>query len=1165
MKADFTRTTFDAAKHFSAVLLQQGRVQVDADWNELVDILHHLDRAARIDEVGSCGAPVAHAGFEISEDGDGGLQIGPGRFYVDGILCEAAGDDPIPLTDQPHLGGAAIPTGAGVYALVLDVHERLITSLENDALREIALGGADHAVRTEVVWQVRAVWLGDLGSDFNCVTAHDSEPYRKLVAGSDGWLQVETTEIPTNDDPCTVPAQAGYRGLENQLYRVEIHDGQVLQRGEWITNHPDDEITYKWSRENGTVVARWLATPKAGTLSLSSVGQDQRRGFEPGQHVELISGDHELRREPGPMRQVAAVEADGVRIDVVGTVPDHETFGAHPRVRRWDGEGGVAEIKEAWRPLELGLQVKFEKSGVYQTGDYWLIPARSITGDVLLPKLPGNPSRSVKLPPMGPTRHYCMLALASCDGAGSWALLEDCRPTFPAATKLETLDHLGGDGQEAMPGRWLPLPVRVGVSNGSYPIEGARVRFTVRPGDGWINTSKAMAGAVADDAKIVTTNGRGEAQVFWRLPVAPPQPGTGQLRVVADLLDPDDNTIHLQVRFAAQLSVASEVWYDNRGCGHLAELPDPVDTVQGALDAFCANHELYYVSGDGQEGLPDQALPVALQARVGNGAWNVPDAVVRFALADPAQGTVEALPGLDVVDRQTTTETVGGTIVTRTTQLRVKTGGDGRIGVRWTLGRRTTVPHQQVIATLLRDDGAGGLAETDMAIAFNGTIARARNTRFDARCGPLRGATTVADALDALCGNHALHYVSGDGQQGRPGRVLPVSLRVRVGNGGWPAQAHVMFEVLATQSYGRHLSLEDAGAVKGTNPAPWGRGRGEVWSDKYVVRTDERGLAQAQWMLGRESRLRAQRVRATLLDADKQPTDQHVIFAASVASIEPRVSAIYQTAAGALSEVSLLEGGAVPVASFFGLRFHDLLVRTPPPQATELDWWSGVEIAIQFVYDDGTLPNAYSWVVFRGVVQPLADGSLIWWLQRPEANTLLDGASFAQMHTFHEVSAAVAASEGGRTVDGRVVLGGAEFAHRREAFAEMLIDGSRAITGREPVLEHTLYRRGSDGRIVLRDPDLLSDLTELSVDPSSLARPHLRRRSRSRRAPGAATPTTAGVAELPEFESLVETQRLMRIQLRPRRFPGRCAENAADFELYFWLDLAAKFLVSHNG
>ena len=39
MKADLTRDTFHPLKHYSRVLMQQGRVQLDADMNEQAAIL----------------------------------------------------------------------------------------------------------------------------------------------------------------------------------------------------------------------------------------------------------------------------------------------------------------------------------------------------------------------------------------------------------------------------------------------------------------------------------------------------------------------------------------------------------------------------------------------------------------------------------------------------------------------------------------------------------------------------------------------------------------------------------------------------------------------------------------------------------------------------------------------------------------------------------------------------------------------------------------------------------------------------------------------------------------------------------------------------------------------------------------------------------------------
>src|SRR2546430_2504911 len=92
MKADLTRSTFRQERHYSGVRMQQGRVQLDADWNEQVDIDTHLDETTRIDVIGRCGMPEDDAGFEVTPAADGSdLLLSSGRAYVDGILCENDG------------------------------------------------------------------------------------------------------------------------------------------------------------------------------------------------------------------------------------------------------------------------------------------------------------------------------------------------------------------------------------------------------------------------------------------------------------------------------------------------------------------------------------------------------------------------------------------------------------------------------------------------------------------------------------------------------------------------------------------------------------------------------------------------------------------------------------------------------------------------------------------------------------------------------------------------------------------------------------------------------------------------------------------------------------------------------------------------------------------
>ena len=78
MKGDFSRQTFDARKHYSGVLMQQGRVQTDADWNEQEAIQRRRTQIESRDVIGRCGAPEDDAGFAVAVSGSK-LTLGAGR------------------------------------------------------------------------------------------------------------------------------------------------------------------------------------------------------------------------------------------------------------------------------------------------------------------------------------------------------------------------------------------------------------------------------------------------------------------------------------------------------------------------------------------------------------------------------------------------------------------------------------------------------------------------------------------------------------------------------------------------------------------------------------------------------------------------------------------------------------------------------------------------------------------------------------------------------------------------------------------------------------------------------------------------------------------------------------------------------------------------------
>src|SRR5690348_12486266 len=100
MKADLSRITFDREKRYTKVIMQQGRVQTDADWNEQQTINQYRLETETQDVIGLCGAPWFDDGFKLSIDGNNALHMSPGRFYVDGILSENDAD--VTYDTQPY-------------------------------------------------------------------------------------------------------------------------------------------------------------------------------------------------------------------------------------------------------------------------------------------------------------------------------------------------------------------------------------------------------------------------------------------------------------------------------------------------------------------------------------------------------------------------------------------------------------------------------------------------------------------------------------------------------------------------------------------------------------------------------------------------------------------------------------------------------------------------------------------------------------------------------------------------------------------------------------------------------------------------------------------------------------------------------------------------------
>lgn len=475
-KGDFSRDSFNVLQVFSRVLMQQGRVQLDADWNEQTDSLLYYLRTLAMNVIGPVGGRGnSFAIGQIQNESNKSVSaqnftIGTGHYYVDGILCanDAVDDNddlvPLKYTDQPYnpFYQNLSTLEEGQFLVYLDVWEREVTALEDDSIREVALGpgGPDTATRGQIVWQVRVIKatdvvdqpiLGRITAPSNLIL-DDLLNIKKalteqLQSNSRGRLIASTDDNPnTPPDPCLISPDAEFRGEENQLYRVEIHTGGTpvtqsqnepggrRKKAQQQESTPDGP-TFKWSRENGSVVFVVLddqipsLTDGTITLSVANLGRDNSRfTLTKNDWVELFTPSSSLKQAPGQMLQVSKV--DYTLMQVVLTFPKGTTTSSIPEppflLRRWDHHGGggltIAKdgaakiIEDTLLNLENGIYITFKRPSppagatdqpdAYRTGDYWLIPARTATGTILWP----NGSNGL-LPPKGVIHHYAPLAL----------------------------------------------------------------------------------------------------------------------------------------------------------------------------------------------------------------------------------------------------------------------------------------------------------------------------------------------------------------------------------------------------------------------------------------------------------------------------------------------------------------------------------------------------------------------------------------------------------------------------------------------------------------------------------------------------------------------------------------------------------------------------------
>ncbi len=386
------------------------------------------------------------------------LWIGPGSYFVDGMLCENA--QPMTFDAQPQAPGTSLPEPreGEQLAVYLHVWERSFARPDAAPVVQVKVCRSErwsrlqrHAgelpevavrlrpgtgIATDTGYRLEIHTPGAvLGSDLpvgDCaaVASVDFLAQRIVLARPSGAAE-DWFEAYAQAGAIELAARSRSRGDTADRALVLSTDAAahalvvdflppVLAEPQALFVRP--LATFKWSRD-GAVIA--FAVSAAGRDTLDVLPRARAPELpEVGSWIELVDERTELGRRPGTLRQIRAIvhgSRAGSRLTLDGPLPPASS--GHPGwrglARLWSvnpqARGPALQVARAgWFELEGGIEVSFSCRGLAQAGDHWTFQARpGAPGRVDWPTQAGVPS---PVKPQGAARHVARLATLWYEG-----------------------------------------------------------------------------------------------------------------------------------------------------------------------------------------------------------------------------------------------------------------------------------------------------------------------------------------------------------------------------------------------------------------------------------------------------------------------------------------------------------------------------------------------------------------------------------------------------------------------------------------------------------------------------------------------------------------------------------------------------------------------------
>jgi hypothetical protein len=460
MSSDRARISNDAGQLYRSVVMQQGRVTLEADWNEAQYIASEETRQEALHFVGPVGTP--DDGYAISIPN--GLvpfdfQIGPGTMYVGGVraflpaaIQYSAQPDWLDKANDPDFTPVRAPQTGRDYVFLF-LGEQEVGAVEDFDLKDAALGGPDSAQRTRLIQHIErtptnasdcASALDQLITNWTSQGLTFDRLTMRLLSNSS--LEVSFVEIGGTASPCDPVAKGGYLGADNQLIRVQISD-------------PDPQTGVNrllWGFDNASFMYR-VDVVDPNTIKLQTAPIDAEHQPRVGQTVELLMAGAQLSNG-----EFVAAPSGFVVTLTTAYNPDTKTISLPTPIPAIYGTGNSADphpprvflrVWEQQLPFtpatalalgDTGVEVTLQSSaGGFHKGFFWMFAVRPSTPQQVYPEryLAGAQ------PPDGPREWACPLAVINWLGAAPapvtstsppvvQPIIDDCRQRFNNLVEL---------------------------------------------------------------------------------------------------------------------------------------------------------------------------------------------------------------------------------------------------------------------------------------------------------------------------------------------------------------------------------------------------------------------------------------------------------------------------------------------------------------------------------------------------------------------------------------------------------------------------------------------------------------------------------------------------------------------------------------------------------